>query len=146
MKPRTEISMQLYEMMLERGYPENLCELVTRNLNTDYTATRMIAYLSHYSYLPDIEVVDEMLAILSDRNAIIQKKEAEAALNAFMKSVEEALVSGDKVQLVGFGTFETRERAAREGRNPRTKEPLTIPASTVPVFKAGKELKEKVNK
>ena len=79
MKPRTEISMQLYEMMLERGYPENLCELVTRNLNTDYTATRMIAYLSHYSYLPDIEVVDEMLAILSDRNAIIQKKEAEAA-------------------------------------------------------------------
>ena len=79
MKPRTEISMQLYEMMLERGYPENLCELVTRNLNTDYTATRMIAYLSHYSYLPDIEVVDEMLAILSDRNAIIQKKEAEVA-------------------------------------------------------------------
>ena len=79
MKPSTEISMQLYEMMLERGYQENLCELVTRNLNTDYTATRMIAYLSHYSYLPDIEVVDEMLAILSDRNAIIQKKEAEAA-------------------------------------------------------------------
>lgn len=79
MKPRTELSMQLYEMMLERGYPENLCELVTRNLNTDYTATRMIAYLSHYTYLPDVEVVDEMLAILSDRNAIIQKKEAEAA-------------------------------------------------------------------
>ena len=79
MKPRTEISIQLYEMMLERGYPENLCELITRNLNTDYTATRMIAYLSHYTYLPEFEVVDEMLAILSDRNAIIQKKEAEAA-------------------------------------------------------------------
>ena len=79
MKPRTEISMQLYEMMLNRGYPKNLCDLVTRNLNTDYTATRMIGYLSHYSYLPEVEIVDEMLAILSDRNAIIQKKEAENA-------------------------------------------------------------------
>ena len=79
MKPRTEISMQLYEMMLNRGYPQNLCDLVTRNLNTDYTATRMIGYLSHYSYLPEGEIVDEMLAILSDRNAIIQKKEAEQA-------------------------------------------------------------------
>lgn len=79
MKPRTEISMQLYNMMLDRGYPENLCELVTRNLNTYYTATRMIGYLSHYSYLPEVEVVDEMLAILSDRNAIIKKKEAEQA-------------------------------------------------------------------
>lgn len=79
MKERTEISMQLYQMMVERGYPENLCDLVTRNLNTDYTATRMIGYLSHYSYLPEVEVVDEMLAILSDRNAIIKKKEAEAA-------------------------------------------------------------------
>ena len=79
MKERTEISMQLYQMMVDRGYPENLCELVTRNLNTDYTATRMIGYLSHYSYLPDVEVVDEMLAILSDRNAIIKKKEAERA-------------------------------------------------------------------
>lgn len=79
MKERTAISMQLYEMMLDRGYPENLCELVTRNLNTDYTATRMIGYLSHYSYLPDVEVVDEMLAILSDRNAIMRKKEMEQA-------------------------------------------------------------------
>lgn len=79
MKPRTEISMQLYRMMAERGYPENLCDLVTRNLNTDYTATRMIGYLSHYSNLPDVEVVDEMIAILSDRNAIIRKKESEQA-------------------------------------------------------------------
>ena len=79
MKPRTEISMQLYEMMLNRGYPQNLCDLVTRNLNTDYAAIRMIGYLSHYSYLPEVEIVDEMLAILSDRNAIIQKKEAEQA-------------------------------------------------------------------
>ena len=59
---------------------------------------------------------------------------------------KEALEGGDKVQLVGFGTFETRERAAREGRNPRTKETINIPASTVPVFKAGKEFKERVNK
>ena len=79
MKERTEISMQLYQMMVDRGYSENLCDLVTRNLNTDYTATRMIGYLSHYSYLPKVEVVDEMLAILSDRNAIIKKKEAEQA-------------------------------------------------------------------
>ena len=78
MKVRSEISMQLYEMLLERGYPQNLCELITRNLNTDYTATRMIGYLSHYSYLPEVEVVDEMLAILSDRNAIMKKKELEA--------------------------------------------------------------------
>lgn len=74
MKERTEVSMQLYQMLLDRGYPEQLCDLVTRNLNTDYTATRMIGYLSHYTELPDVEIVDEMLAILSDRNAIIQKK------------------------------------------------------------------------
>lgn len=79
MKPRAELSMQLYQMMIERGYPENLCDLVTRNLNTDYTAARMIGYLSHYSHLPEVEVVDEMLAILSDRNAIMRKKETEQA-------------------------------------------------------------------
>ena len=79
MKQRTELSMQLYQMMLDRGYPEKLCDLVTRNLNTDYTATRMIGYLSHYTELPDVEVVDEMLAILSDRDAMIRKKESERA-------------------------------------------------------------------
>lgn len=78
-KPRTEISKQLYDIMVKRGYPENLCELVTRNLNTDFTASRMIGYLSHYSYLPEVEVVDEMLAILSDRNEFIEKKESEKA-------------------------------------------------------------------
>ena len=67
-------------------------------------------------------------------------------LNAFIDTVGSTLKSGDKIQLVGFGTFETRERAAREGRNPRTKETITIPASTVPVFKAGKEFKDRVNK
>ena len=79
MKPRTEMSMRLYEMLVERGYQEHLCDLITRNLNTDYTAGRMIGYLSHYSNLPEVEIVDEMLAILSDRNAIMRKKEAEQA-------------------------------------------------------------------
>ena len=79
MKERTALSKQLYQIMLERGYPENLCDLVTKNLNTDFTASRMIGYLSHYSHLPDVEVVDEMLAILSDRNAIMKKKESEKA-------------------------------------------------------------------
>ena len=79
MKQRTETSMRLYKMMLEKGYPEPLCDLVTQNLNTDFTAKRMMGYLSHYNHLPDVEVVDEMLAILSDRNAIMAKKEAEHA-------------------------------------------------------------------
>ena len=78
MKPRTEKSMELYEMMLRRGYPETFCDQITRNLNTDWTAQRMIGYLSHYKKVPMEEVVDEMLAILSDRNRIMQKKELES--------------------------------------------------------------------
>lgn len=79
MKERTELSMQLYRILLKRGYPEEFCDLVTKNLNTDFTAKRMIGYLSHYSNLPEVEIVDEMLAILSDRNAIMRKKEMEHA-------------------------------------------------------------------
>ena len=78
MKPRTEKSLELYEIMLRRGYPEPFCDQVTRNLNTDWTAQRMIGYLSHYKTLLMEEVVDEMLAILSDRNRIMQKKELES--------------------------------------------------------------------
>ena len=74
------------------------------------------------------------------------KKCAEEALNAFVNVVTEALVKGDKVQLVGFGSFEVRKRAARKGRNPQTKEEIKIPASKAPVFKAGKALKDLVNK
>ena len=74
------------------------------------------------------------------------KKDAEATLNAFVDVVTNALVKGDKVQLVGFGTFEVRKRAARKGRNPQTKEEIKIPASKAPVFKAGKALKDLVNK
>ena len=66
-------------MLLKRGYPEEFCDLITKNLNTDFTAKRMIGYLSHYSNLPKVEIVDEMLAILSDRNAIMRKKEMEHA-------------------------------------------------------------------
>ena len=79
MKPRTELSMQLYDMLIERGYHEELCDVITKNLNTDYTAARMIGYLCQYSHLPEGEVVDEMLAILSDRDALIRKKEMEQA-------------------------------------------------------------------
>ncbi len=74
------------------------------------------------------------------------KKNAEASLNAFVDVVTESLVKGDKVQLVGFGSFEVRKRAARKGRNPQTKEEIKIPASKAPVFKAGKALKDLVNK
>ncbi|MCR6515034.1 MAG: HU family DNA-binding protein [Clostridium sp.] len=87
----------------------------------------------------------ELITSIAEKSNLT-KKDAELALKALIESVEEALENGEKVQLVGFGTFETRERAARQGRNPRTKEVIEIPASTVPVFKAGKEFKEKVNK
>ncbi|WMJ80260.1 HU family DNA-binding protein [Clostridium sp. MB40-C1] len=86
----------------------------------------------------------ELIASMSEKTQLT-KKDAEAALKAFIESVEEALGKGEKVQLIGFGTFETRERAERKGRNPRTKEEIVIPASTVPVFKAGKEFKDIVN-
>jgi DNA-binding protein HU-beta len=74
----------------------------------------------------------------------LNKKQTEAALDSFVESVQEALQAGDKVQLVGFGTFETRARAERKGRNPGTGEEITIPQSNVPVFKAGKVLKDVV--
>ena len=73
------------------------------------------------------------------------KKVAEATVNALVETVKNALVEGDKVQLVGFGSFEVRKRAARKGRNPQTKEEIKIPASKAPVFKAGKALKDLVN-
>ena len=73
------------------------------------------------------------------------KKDAEATINSFVEVVTEALEKGDKVQLVGFGSFEVRKRAARKGRNPQTKEEIKIPASKAPVFKAGKALKDLVN-
>ena len=73
------------------------------------------------------------------------KKNAEEFINAFFEVVTSELKKGEKVQVVGFGTFEIRERAARKGRNPQTKEEIRIPASKAPVFKAGKALKNAVN-
>ena len=72
-------------------------------------------------------------------------KDADKALNAFIEVVSESLQKSESVQLVGFGTFEVRQRAARDGRNPQTGETIHMPAAKVPAFKAGKALKEKVN-
>lgn len=77
-------------------------------------------------------------------HAELSKKDAAKAVDAFVAAVTEALKKGEKVQLVGFGTFEVRERAAREGRNPQTGEAITIKAAKVPAFKAGKALKDSV--
>lgn len=76
----------------------------------------------------------------------LSKKDAEKAVNAFVDSVQEALAKGEKVSLVGFGTFEVRERSARKGRNPQTGETIDIAAARVPAFKAGKVLKEAVSR
>ena len=86
----------------------------------------------------------ELIAKIAEESKLT-KKAAETALEAFVTSVQEALKNGEKVQLVGFGTFEVRQRAARKGRNPQTKEEIKIPASKAPVFKAGKALKDLVN-
>lgn len=75
----------------------------------------------------------------------LKKKEAEAAVNATVEAIAEAMKAGDKVQLIGFGTFEVKERAARAGRNPKTGETITIAASKHPAFTAGKALKDSVN-
>ena len=85
----------------------------------------------------------ELIASIADK-AALSKKDAEKALNAFVASIEDALKAGDKVQLVGFGSFEVRERAARKGRNPLTKKEITIAASKAPVFKAGKAFKDAI--
>lgn len=87
----------------------------------------------------------ELVASVAERSAKT-KKDAEAVINAFIETVEEALVKGDRVQLIGFGTFESRQRKARTGRNPRKPgETIEIAAAKAPVFKAGKALKDAVN-
>ena len=86
----------------------------------------------------------ELVAAMAEQ-AEISKKDAEAALKAFTDVVAEELKANGKVQLVGFGTFEVSERAAREGRNPQTGETMTIAASKAPKFKAGKALKDLIN-
>ena len=87
----------------------------------------------------------ELVANVAEK-AGLTKKDAEKAVNALFSSIEEALVANDKVQMIGFGTFEVKERAARTGRNPQTGAEIAIPASKNPVFKAGKALEDAVNK
>ena len=86
----------------------------------------------------------ELVAAMAEQTNL-SKKDAEAALKAFIDVVSEELKKGEKVQLVGFGTFEVYERAAREGRNPQTGETMEIKASKTPKFKAGKALKDMMN-
>ena len=86
----------------------------------------------------------ELVAKIAEKSELT-KKDAEKALTAFISSVTEALQDGDKVQLIGFGTFEARKREARTGRDPRTGNPISIPASNAAAFKAGKALKDAIN-
>ena len=87
----------------------------------------------------------ELISSVAEK-AAISKKEADVVVNAVLDSIVETLASGDKVQLVGFGTFEVRERGERMGRDPRTNSPMKIAASKAPAFKAGKAFKDVVNK
>lgn len=86
----------------------------------------------------------ELVAAIAEKTGLT-KKDAEGAVKAFTDTVAEQLKAGDKIQLVGFGTFEVAERAARTGKNPQTGEAINIPASKAPKFKAGKALKDVVN-
>jgi len=85
----------------------------------------------------------ELIAAMAETSGL-SKKDCDAALAAFITTVETALKFGEKVQLIGFGSFEVKERAARTGRNPRTKETVEIPASKAPVFKAGQAFKDAI--
>ena len=87
----------------------------------------------------------ELIAAVAEK-ATISKKDAENAVSAVIASITESLAGGEKVQIAGFGTFEVRERGERKGRNPQTKQEIVIPASKLPVFKAGKALKDVVAK
>lgn len=87
---------------------------------------------------------NELITAVAEK-AGISKKDSEAAVNAVVSAITDALKKGDKVQIVGFGSFEVKARAARTGRNPSTGEPVEIPASYAPTFKAGKDLKVAVN-
>ena len=87
----------------------------------------------------------ELINVVKEKTGL-SKKDAEQAVNAVLDTVTEELVKGEKVQIVGFGTFEVRIRSARQGRDPRTNQPITIAASKSPAFKAGKAFKEAVDK
>ena len=86
---------------------------------------------------------NELVAAVAERSGLT-KKDSEKAVNAVVEAIQSALARGEKVSLVGFGTFEVRERSQRSGRNPQTGEVITIPATRVPAFRAGKALKDSV--
>ena len=85
----------------------------------------------------------ELISAVAEKTGV-SKKDTEKTVNAVLDTISETLVKGDKIAFVGFGTFETRKRAAKTGKNPRTGETLNIPASTIPAFKAGKGFKDAV--
>ena len=110
--------------------------------------TDKISSTINISGFTTVAIEKASLAVIPEEKFLTgtSKKSTETSLNAFVEIITEALKKDEKVQLVGFGSFEVRKRAARKGRNPQTKEEIKIPASKAPVFKAGKALKELVNK
>lgn len=108
MKPKSPMSSELYEMMLDKGYSEQFSDLITKNLNTDFTAGRMIGYLSHYTNLPEAEIVDEMLAILSDRARIMQKKDLEETNAKWNQMMREGFDGGEEERDVECGSGMSR--------------------------------------
>jgi DNA-binding protein HU-beta len=117
--------------------------------DTTFSAPRegnfQIAANLQVSHSPRRSLVNknDLVAKVADKSGL-SKKDSEKALNAFIEAVADGLKEGDKVSVVGFGTFEVRERAARKGRNPQTGKEINIPASKTPAFKAGKSLKDLV--
>lgn len=106
--------------------------------------------LNRSEYLLEINIKEgsimnkaDLIAAIAEKSDLT-KKDTEKAVNAFVQVVSDVLAKEEKVQLVGFGTFEVRKRAERKGRNPQTREEITIPASKAPVFKAGKVLKDSI--
>ena len=95
MRPRSEKSLELFEEMRRRGYPEAFCNAVTENLNTDFTAKRMLGYLAYYDRLPMEEIADEMLAILADRQRIMDKMEMERTNQAWNEHLMEGFGEDD---------------------------------------------------
>ena len=91
---KSALSIELYNTLIQDGYPENFANLITDNLNTDFTAGRMLGYLAHYDHLPAVEIADEMLAILSDRKQIMDKKAAES-YNAAWNNYRQAGIFDD---------------------------------------------------
>lgn len=118
------------------------------NFPTSIDILRVLLYISNILEIKEMKQEmnkAELVKAMADETSLSQK-DVEKVLNSFVNQVSTALENKDKVQLVGFGTFETRERAARTGRNPQTGEEIAIAATVAPAFKAGKALKDKVNK